>query len=450
MWPAPAQVQELAAHHPVHPGRPAELGDDPHPDGGPAVLALADQAHGLGEQGVAGEDRDVLAVDPVAGRLTAAQVVVVHRGQVVVDERVRVHELDGRGGRQEPLRVLAQPLAAGEREHAADPLAAGQQRVAHRLDEGAGARGGRRLGRVLGREVERAQVLVDHGPQVFGEGQGASIGSHSPPVWPRLRAAPGIPVGRIVSVRGARGPAGKDSRACAPKPGDVSATTTAGVLLIVLPVAFNALFALLAARFDYPDVLRRPTGEVLERFRAGGSGLVLLWWCFALTAVLLAPLAVLVSRAIDDADATLLAVATVTGVLAATVQFLGLVRWPFLVPYLAGVDADPEASPARREAVDVVFQAFNRYLGVAVGEHLGYLLTGAWTILVGAALTDTARAPAWLGVVGILVGAALMVCSLEFVGRVGTAGWRAAERLTPIAYVAWSLWLLATGVALLV
>jgi hypothetical protein len=45
---------------------------------------------------------------------------------------------------------------------------------------------------------------------------------------------------------------------------------------------------------------------------------------------------------------------------------------PFLVPYLARVDADPAASPARREAVDVIFQAFNRYLGVAVGEHLGY------------------------------------------------------------------------------
>ena len=34
-------------------------------------------------------------------------------------------------------------------------------------------------------------------------------------------------------------------------------------------------------------------------------------------------------------------------------------------------------------AMVVVFQAFNRYLGVAVGEHLGYALTGAWTVLAG-------------------------------------------------------------------
>jgi hypothetical protein len=229
----------------------------------------------------------------------------------------------------------------------------------------------------------------------------------------------------------------------------VSATTIAGLLLIAVPLAFNAAFALLAARFDYPDVLRRPTPDVLAAFRAGGTSLVLLWWAFALTAVLLVPVVVLLSSAVSDADAALLDVATTVGVLAALVQFLGLVRWPFLVPYLARADAEPDASPARREAVDIVFQSFNRYLGVAVGEHLGYGLTGAWTALAGVALTQTSAVPGWLGVVGIVIGPVLMVCSLEFVGRHEPTGWKLAERLTPVTYIAWSLWLVATGVALL-
>ena len=122
--------------------------------------------------------------------------------------------------------------------------------------------------------------------------------------------------------------------------------------------------------------------------------------------------------------------------LAAAVQFLGLIRWPFLVPYLARAAAEPDASPARLEAVDVVFQSFNRYLGVAVGEHLGYLLTGAWTLLTGVALTQTTRRAGWLGVVGIVIGPLLMLCSLEFVGRLRAHGWKLAEQLTPIAYVA--------------
>lgn len=229
----------------------------------------------------------------------------------------------------------------------------------------------------------------------------------------------------------------------------MSAPTVAGVLLIAVPVMFNGAFTMLAARFDYPEILRRPSFEVLARFRAGGTGLVLLWWGFAMTAVLLAPLVVMLSSAISDADATLLAVATTVGVLAAAVQFLGLIRWSFLVPYLARVGGDPGSSPAKREAVDVVFESFNRYLGVAVGEHLGYLLTGAWTTLSGVALTQTTSVPHWVGLPGLVIGPVLIVCSLEFVGPSEPVGWKVAERLTPIAYVAWSVWLVLTGVALL-
>ena len=108
----------------------------------------------------------------------------------------------------------------------------------------------------------------------------------------------------------------------------------------------------------------------------------------------------------------------------------------------------PGAGPAG-EAVDIVFQSFNRYLGVAVGEHLGYFLTGAWTTLAGVALTQTAAAPSWVGIAGIVVGPVLALCSLEFVGGNERDGWKLAETLTPIAYVVWSLWLVATGIALL-
>ena len=225
-------------------------------------------------------------------------------------------------------------------------------------------------------------------------------------------------------------------------------TVLAGVLLIALPIAFNVAFAALAKAFDYPDILRRPTAEILERFRAGGAGLVTLWWAFAMTALAFAPVAVVVSDVLDG-DATVLRLATVVGVLAGLVQLLGLLRWPFLVPYLARAQADPEASPVRLEAIDVVFQAFHRYLGVAVGEHLGYLLTGAWSVLVGVALTQGTLAPVWVGVVGIVVGTLLMVCSLEFVGRFEPAGWRLAGSAVPVVYVVWSLWLLGIGVALL-
>lgn len=231
----------------------------------------------------------------------------------------------------------------------------------------------------------------------------------------------------------------------------MSSTRLAGLLLVFLVIAFNALFALLAARFDYPDILRRPTNEVLGRFRQGGSGLALVWWAFALVALLIAPLAVLLAHVLAEADGTVLAVGSTIGVIAGIVQFLGLVRWPFLVPYLARIAAEPDAGTARQEAVDVVFQSLNRYLGVAVGEHAGYLLTGAWSIFIGVAvLQDSTAVPGWLGLPGLVIGPVMMLCSLEFVGRFEPSGWKLAGALTPIAYIAWSIWLAATGIALVV
>jgi Domain of unknown function (DUF4386) len=222
-----------------------------------------------------------------------------------------------------------------------------------------------------------------------------------------------------------------------------------GVLLIVLPISYNVLFTLLARSFDYPDVLRRPTDEVLTRFAAGGNRLILTWWAFAMTAVLLAPTVVLVSATFADANSTVLTLATAIGVLAASVQFLGLIRWPFAVPHLARTMADPTTTESTKDAVDVVFQTLNRYLGVAVGEHLGYMFTGLWTGLVGLAIVQSVVLAPAFGVIGLILGPVFVICSLEFVGSFEARGWKVAGALVPVTYIGWSLWMVALGIGLL-
>jgi hypothetical protein len=206
----------------------------------------------------------------------------------------------------------------------------------------------------------------------------------------------------------------------------------------------------LSRTFDYPDILRQPTREVLTRFAAGGSRLVLTWWGFAMTAVLLAPAVVLLSHTLADANATVLTLATTTGVLAALVQFLGLIRWPFAVPYLARTAADPSTSPATEAAVEVTFQTLNRYLGVAVGEHLGYLFTGLWSALAGIALIQSDVLNPGFGVIGIALGPLFLLGAFEFVGPFEPNGWKLSAALVPIAYIGWSIWLLAIGAGLLI
>jgi len=223
-----------------------------------------------------------------------------------------------------------------------------------------------------------------------------------------------------------------------------------GVLLLVLPLAYNVLFAVLARTFDYPDILRRPTTDILRRFTEGGSRLVLTWWGFAMTAVLLAPAVLLLSRTLADANATVLALATTFGVLAATVQFLGLIRWPLAVPYLARTITDPSADRATEAAVEVTFQTLNRYLGVAVGEHLGYLFTGLWTAFAGVALVQSDILDPAFGVVGIALAPLFVLGAVEFVGPFEPKGWRLAATLVPVAFIGWSIWLLSVGIGLLI
>jgi Domain of unknown function (DUF4386) len=224
----------------------------------------------------------------------------------------------------------------------------------------------------------------------------------------------------------------------------------AGALLIILPVAFNLFFFLLARRFNYPNILRSPTQDVLSRFNAGGVSLKLLWYGFMLTAVLLAPLAVLLGQVLGLDGLAIAPTATVVGVLAAVVQFLGLARWPFLVPTLARKYDDPASSAATLEATVVVFESFHTYLGVAIGECLGYLLTGAWTVLVGIAMLQSPTFDAWLAWPGIAIGLTLILGSLEFVGPFEEKGWKLAGTIVPIAYTAWSLWLVISGIVLLI
>ena len=55
----------------------------------------------------------------------------------------------------------------------------------------------------------------------------------------------------------------------------------------------------------------------------------------------------------------------------------------------------------------------------------------------------------WLAWPGIIIGLFLIVGSLEFVGRFEEEGWTLAGAIVPIAYIAWSIWLILAGLVLL-
>jgi hypothetical protein len=220
-------------------------------------------------------------------------------------------------------------------------------------------------------------------------------------------------------------------------------TTITGLLLILVPIAFNVTFLLLGRAFEYPDILRKPTDYILRQFKAGGAALRRLWYAFTFSAVLFTVVPVMVQQVFQPNAPWFLVVGTVIGVLASAVQFLGLIRWPFLVTTLADMYTQPEATQPTRDAVVVVFQAFHRYAGVAIGEHLGYLFTSAWTVLLCMAILRTNIVSPLFGWLGMIPAIGV------FIGVFEETGFKAAGAINAISYLVWSLWLIAFGIALL-
>jgi hypothetical protein len=225
---------------------------------------------------------------------------------------------------------------------------------------------------------------------------------------------------------------------------DIRVRRLAGALLIVAPVLFTACFTLLQMMFEYPDILRQPTAAVLTKFAAGGAGLIAVWYAITLSALLFVPVSVLVHQTLRaHQPPAYLPVATTFGVLAGLVQTLGFIRWPFLVPHLASTYLDPASSEATRAAVVVVFEAFNRYAGMAIGEHLGFLCTGVWTFLIAAALWKTRFIRLWLAVLGMILAIGIVLGVFEAVGL------ELAGPINAISYLLWAVWLVIVGVQLL-
>jgi len=214
----------------------------------------------------------------------------------------------------------------------------------------------------------------------------------------------------------------------------------AGLLLVIAPLAFNVIFIALGRAVDHPDIVRRPTDEILRRFAAGGRRLALLWYAFALTGVLFLPLALIVGQL--TADDPLGRASVPFGLIAGIVQVVGLLRWPFLVPHLAGAYVASGASQGTREAIAVTFESTHRFLGMAIGEHLGYFFTAVWSVLVALALQGSGLVRDVLALAGLVPTAAISVGLLE------PAGWRPAGAINAIGYLVWSLWLIALGIAL--
>ena len=87
------------------------------------------------QQAVAGKDGGRLVEGLVHGRLAAAQIVVVHRRQIVMDQRIAVDAFERRRHAQRRMLIGAEESCALQHKERAQPLAAIEHAVPHRLKQ---------------------------------------------------------------------------------------------------------------------------------------------------------------------------------------------------------------------------------------------------------------------------------------------------------------------------
>ncbi len=117
------------------------------------------------------------------------------------------------------------------------------------------------------------------------------------------------------------------------------------IALIAAALLTNAGFTALGSIFNYPDVLKEPTDEILDRFREHQSSVSIWFAILAVSAALFAPIAVGIGKLRDDRWMKL---AVPVGIAAAVVQTIGLLRWPLLVPGFASDAASTNRDHGRQ------------------------------------------------------------------------------------------------------
>ena len=209
-------------------------------------------------------------------------------------------------------------------------------------------------------------------------------------------------------------------------------------LLILAAVLANVGFTALGSIFNYPDVLDDPADKVLASFRDSQSAVSAWFVVLALSAALLAPIAIGVGRLSSQKA---MRIAVPIGITAAVVQVVGLLRWPILVPGYAS-DAASSNLAIAHDARDT-FTTVSDVLGTGLGETLGYLLTATWTVLVVVAL-GRRYAGRWFQVLGVTSAV------LVFAGVFSPLDVAGIDTANFFGYVLWSVWLVALGVLILV
>ena len=219
-----------------------------------------------------------------------------------------------------------------------------------------------------------------------------------------------------------------------------------GWFLIIGAVGVLIPYTILTITFEYPDILRKDTGEILTRFNDGGSSLIWTWFVFALGGITLIPAYILIGQMLES-KSSLVRVATNFGVIGLVVQMIGLLRWTFVVPVLAKSFAETTDETIKASAI-MSFKTIHQYGGVVLGEHLGQLFTIIWTVLLSVVLDKLKLFPKWITWLAYISSIIYFFAQAELLATV-IPDFPVWDLAGFIGSTLWLIWLIIIGVRFL-
>ena len=192
---------------------------------------------------------------------------------------------------------------------------------------------------------------------------------------------------------------------------------SAGTVFVLASLLMITCFTLLGVLLGFPDILRAETGEVFQRLLESGAGARILYYGLMLSAVLLIFEAVLFQKVFDDGRGRVLpALGKYCGICAGLFFIFGFMRWVFLVPYLVETYTSVEPGGAAAATAAGLFRAFDIYLGLSMGEHMGFLFLSLMLGFFGMTIIRSRFVPAWLGWCAMVIGLGVLYGNTEVFG----------------------------------
>ena len=186
---------------------------------------------------------------------------------------------------------------------------------------------------------------------------------------------------------------------------------TTGILAIIQSVLMATCFILLAKFFGYPDIIREATGTILTKLNEGSRVIPVLYYGLTISSLLLIYVSVLLKRVFaNETNTVWVELGYVSGVLSGLLFLTGFMRYVILFPWMADLYV---TGAADQKHVELLFLAFNKYVGFSVTEHVGFILLSGMIIFFAIAFLKSKLIHSWISWLGLIIGIGLLYGNTE-------------------------------------